>query len=170
MSPSSCNQNNEFLREPDNIISLPATDKTLYTLGFLFNEQKTKVILITKEKPLWQKDKFNGVGGKVEPGEDPAVGMAREFLEEVDYPHEDPIWKEMGAITAPDYTVFCYAAIGRTDAISSKTSEKVVVVPVDTITPLSKDMVENLPWLIGMAYDFLEDGRPCSFTAIYPNR
>lgn len=53
-----------------------------YVLGFAFNKAKTKVILIKKNRPLWQKDKLNGIGGKIEPKEKRFQAMIREFLEE----------------------------------------------------------------------------------------
>jgi 8-oxo-dGTP diphosphatase len=43
-----------------------------YVVGFLFNEGKTKVVLIKKNRPDWQKGYFNGVGGKIEGDETPA--------------------------------------------------------------------------------------------------
>src|SRR5258706_10631348 len=52
-----------------------------YVVGFLFDDEGN-VALIRKTKPLWQKGLLNGVGGKIEPGEEPIKAMRREFLEE----------------------------------------------------------------------------------------
>ena len=34
-----------------------------YSVGFLFNDTKTKVCLIKKNRPTWQEGFLNGVGG-----------------------------------------------------------------------------------------------------------
>ena len=53
-----------------------------YVVGFLFNPDMTEVVLIKKNRPDWQKGLLNGVGGKIESGEDPITAMIREFKEE----------------------------------------------------------------------------------------
>lgn len=55
---------------------------TEYVLGFLFRECQPLVALITKNKPEWQKNKKNGIEGKIEPNETPLEAMRREFQEE----------------------------------------------------------------------------------------
>lgn len=63
-----------------------------YVLGFAFDKAKEQVVLIEKQKPDWQKGKYNGVGGKIEPSDtSPYFAMAREFYEEtgVDTKNED---------------------------------------------------------------------------------
>ena len=44
-------------------------DKQKYVLGFIFNKDKTKIALIRKDRPEWQKGLLNAVGGKVEADE-----------------------------------------------------------------------------------------------------
>lgn len=48
--------------------------------GFLFSG--TRVLLVQKQRPEWQKNLWNGVGGVVEPEETPLAAMNREFCEE----------------------------------------------------------------------------------------
>jgi 8-oxo-dGTP diphosphatase len=36
-----------------------------YTLGFIFDQARDHVLLIKKMRPAWQRDRFNGIGGKV---------------------------------------------------------------------------------------------------------
>jgi len=55
------------------------TNKTMVA-GFLFCGGH--VLLVQKNRPTWQKDLWNGIGGVVEPGEEPQAAMVREFLEE----------------------------------------------------------------------------------------
>ncbi len=52
-----------------------------YVVGFLIRDEE-EVLLVKKNRPAWQKGKWNGVGGKVERGEDVAAAMSREFKEE----------------------------------------------------------------------------------------
>ncbi len=59
-----------------------------YVLGFIpihdeSEPTKRKVLLIRKNHPDYQAGKLNGIGGKVEPGEDPLTAMVRECKEEV---------------------------------------------------------------------------------------
>lgn len=51
-----------------------------YVCGFLFSEDH--VLLLRKNKPDWQAGNLNGVGGKIEEGENKHEAMRREFLEE----------------------------------------------------------------------------------------
>src|SRR5690242_7587733 len=53
-----------------------------YTVGFFFNEDLSKVLLIRKAKPPWQAGRLNGIGGSFEGTESPEKCMDREFLEE----------------------------------------------------------------------------------------
>lgn len=53
-----------------------------YVLGFIFNSDMTQVLLIQKNRTERQKEKWNGIGGKVEPGETPHQAMVREGNEE----------------------------------------------------------------------------------------
>jgi len=52
-----------------------------YVLIYAENE-KGEVLLVTKNKPAWQKGKLNLVGGKIEVGEDSSQAAKREFEEE----------------------------------------------------------------------------------------
>lgn len=53
-----------------------------YVLGFLFSYGGEKVALIKKNKDDWQKGLLNGIGGKINSGENQAAAMFREFKEE----------------------------------------------------------------------------------------
>lgn len=51
-----------------------------YVCGLLFGEGH--LVLVRKERPGWQKGRFNGLGGEVKPGEDLLAAMKREAHEE----------------------------------------------------------------------------------------
>jgi 8-oxo-dGTP diphosphatase len=53
-----------------------------YVLGFAFDEQKTQVLLVQKQKPKWQEGLLNGIGGKIKPNENACNAMYRECYEE----------------------------------------------------------------------------------------
>lgn len=53
-------------------------DPTHYVAGFMFNEDRTRVALIEKQKPDWQRGKLNGIGGKIEDDESPVEAMTSE--------------------------------------------------------------------------------------------
>jgi 8-oxo-dGTP diphosphatase len=143
--------------------------KTHYTVGFLFSFDKQKVALIRKQRPDWQKGRLNGVGGHVEIGETALQCMGREFHEEVEYPSlYKTEWRQFAVLDSPKFIVDCFASLGDLAAVKGKTDEDVEIINVDQITPLrTKDMIENLPWLISMAIDFIEDGRPAMATVEY---
>jgi 8-oxo-dGTP diphosphatase len=53
-----------------------------FVVGFAFNMTKTKILLVKKRRPKWQEGCLNGIGGKIEDGEQPFDAMRRETLEE----------------------------------------------------------------------------------------
>jgi 8-oxo-dGTP diphosphatase len=53
-----------------------------YVVGFMFCKEVDKIVLIKKNRPQWQKDQWNGVGGHIESYEKPMDAMIREFREE----------------------------------------------------------------------------------------
>jgi len=54
-----------------------------YVCGFAFTEDGKQVLLISKNRPEWQRGRLNGVGGKIESfDKSPAYAMVREFEEE----------------------------------------------------------------------------------------
>jgi 8-oxo-dGTP diphosphatase len=66
-----------------NILNMPYTP-ILATLGYLISEDAQNVLLIHRNKRDGDAHlgKYNGLGGKLEPGEDIVTGLRREFLEE----------------------------------------------------------------------------------------
>jgi 8-oxo-dGTP diphosphatase len=56
----------------------------LATLAYAFDAARRRVLMIYKDSRLGdtERSKYNGVGGKLEPGENVVAGMRREFTEE----------------------------------------------------------------------------------------
>ena len=82
-----------------------------YVVGFLFNPDMTEVVLIKKNRPDWQKGLLNGVGGKIESGEDPITAMIREFKEETGIKLEKSLLRYIGIYPlheTKDVVIFIY--------------------------------------------------------------
>lgn len=125
--------------------------RTKYVLGFMFSEDRTRVALVRKNRPLWQKDHLNGIGGHIEKGELPWDAMKREFLEEtgvltggMDY------WREFAEMILPDAHVYCFMADAWKDMpdIQTMTNEMVQWYSLDYLQREKPSMIENLKWLI----------------------
>lgn len=119
-----------------------------YVVGFLFNE-KDEVLLLKKIKPAWQFNKWNGVGGNIEPGETPGEAMRREFIEETrigDYLG----WEHKATIIGIFGTLFVFATRS-----SKKLFEKMPARnDVEELfhwfpkNSLPSNMIYNLPWVV----------------------
>lgn len=137
----------------------------------MFDASRTRVALIRKSKPAWQAGKLNGIGGKIEAGEEAIAAMVREFREETSYETDDYMWSHflrMGYNEDGGWSVDFFAAIGDLERIQSPEDEPTEIIWLDTITPMRADMIENLPWLIPLALDHLTDNRPSFVDVIYP--
>lgn len=119
-----------------------------YVAGFLFDEFFEHVVLVRKEKPAWQKDRLNGVGGKIESGETPEQAMRREFFEEAGM--DVPNWREFCALSGDDWIVHFFYATGDVEAAKTMTEETIGFWNVDEL-PWDHSVIPNLHWLIPMA-------------------
>jgi 8-oxo-dGTP diphosphatase len=68
-----------------------------------------KILVVEKNKPEWQKGKYNLLGGKVEEGETPLQAAVRELKEESGLdPGEFDMPFFAGKLEGDDYDIFCY--------------------------------------------------------------
>ena len=136
-------------------------DKTNeFVLGFLFNIDCTKVILIRKEKPYWQKGFYNGVGGKVQEGELPIEAMRREFREETEL--DIFYWKYFGYINDSGNKISLFTSLCSTESfvpifVNDKTVEIVTEISLDNIKNIP--IIYNLHWLIPMAIEIINSNK-----------
>ena len=79
-----------------------------YVMGFVFNEAQNRVLLIKKLRPEWMKNRWNGIGGHIEPGETPLEAMIRESKEECDTFYS---WIHKITFICPGGTIFVYGTI-----------------------------------------------------------
>lgn len=136
---------------------------TKYVLGFMFDKQLERVVLIKKNRPEWQKGLFNGLGGKVEENETPFDAMVREFNEEAGI--ENNNWKLYAKMVGIHFNIDCFYTTDELHNIRTKTDEELRIFYVDHIV---SPQVENLKWLIPLALDSMIDGRP-SKTEVWYN-
>lgn len=126
-----------------------------YTLGFVFNTERTLVLLMEKQRPQWQKDSWNGVGGKVEVSDQSwEAAMSREFKEEVimDY---YPVFFKFADLTGDGFRVHIFR--GFTDCLSSALPRTDEFVAPWNVNYLPKQMISNSRWLIPMALSLDQD-------------
>lgn len=144
-----------------------------YVAGFMFTFDRDRVALIRKQKPVWQRGKLNGIGGKVEPGETAVQAMVREFQEETGYQTGEEMWSHFCAMHGENdggedsFHVDFFATTGAVSFLRSPEEEQIELILTDHINVRRNDMVENLPWLIALAIDHIHDGRPSMVTASY---
>jgi len=88
---------------------------TNYTLGFIFNKELNKVLLIQfPNKGKWNDGFINGVGGHIDKGETPLQCMMREAAEEADFYSTKDRWNYAGMYDGTNssnpfkiYTFYC---------------------------------------------------------------
>ena len=145
-----------------------------YVVGFMFSTDMKQVLLIEKKRPDWQRGKLNGIGGKVEDGENFYTAMSREFFEETGLRFDG--WKFFCKLSVPpekgwDDIYFAAAASGSAEFAMSPTDEKVYMVAVRSLeegqTAFGHSMPDNVreigiapclynvPWLVRMGIDSL---------------
>ena len=121
-----------------------------YVAGFLFSPERDRVLLVEKRRPAWQAGRLNGVGGKVEQGEDPLAAMNREFAEEAGLSGLD--WREDAVLRGAGFSVRFYSAFSAAiDDAAALTDEPVRVHPVSALADLP--VLGNLRFLVPLALD-----------------
>lgn len=130
-----------------------------YVLGFLFSNDKKSVVLIKKQKPEWQKNLLNGVGGKIEPNERLYESITREFQEETSVTTKHETWFPFCEMNGTDFNVYCFKCFNDDYFSKAKTTEKEEIIKINVLDLPNYPHVSNLPWLINLALDF-NDGNP----------
>ncbi len=121
-----------------------------FVVGFLFSEDFKLVALIEKLKPSYLAGKLNGLGGKVEPGESPAEAMRREFQEEGGLLIPD--WRAYARVSdSSNFIMDVFFAVGPVHLVQAMETEKVFIVPVESVLLAEAKTVGNVPFLVAMA-------------------
>ena len=114
-----------------------------YVLGLVFNDTATRILLIEKLRPDWQKDRWNGIGGKIEEGETPSEAMLRESREETG--HEYDFECRMTFI-CPGGTVYVFAAKTVREIEFEQIGNEIL--KVWGLWELPSTMMANMRWII----------------------
>jgi len=94
------------------------------------------VLLIRKDRPAWRAGRWNGIGDKVEPDEDPLAAMVREGPEEVGQAFA---WRPIARLRGSWGEVHVFAAAG-------------------DLRPVRQEIEEPVPFPVGAL--FAPDGPP----------
>ena len=110
----------------------------IQTVGFLFSENMLDVLLIEKQRPEWQKGKFNGIGGRMEVGESPVGCLVREFREETGVLLDKDSWTQfhMQRQMQSGASLYFYYAVRPIDVLHAArdvTDEKLQIVRTNVV-------------------------------------
>ena len=124
-----------------------------YVCGFVFNTTLSDVLLIRKLRPDWQAGRLNGIGGRIDPGEDPRTAMSRECRQECGLAIDPQDWHPLAAVyKAERFLVhFYHVATPEIGEARSLTEEQVQRRKVADLMLL--DTVRHVRWLICLAVD-----------------
>jgi 8-oxo-dGTP diphosphatase len=127
-----------------------------YALGFVFTPSFEDVLLIHKNRPARQAGKINGVGGKIEEGEDSLGCIVRETLEETGLYTDPHDWINFALMLGKDWSVEVYALVHNGSLEDAKTAEDQ---KIEWFNPknLPTNVVGNLHWLIPAAIEKLQN-------------
>lgn len=131
---------------------------TTATLGFVFDSTGKRVLLVHKKKPVWQNGKLNGIGGKIESGENIHECIARECMEESSLKIPPQNWQHFGTIQEKDCDIEVFATqyLGAvTDAVKTDHEE----IEWFYHKRLPTTVIKNLYFLIPAAYQKLQGYR-----------
>lgn len=143
-------------------------DHFRHVVGFAFTPDFSRVALIRKRKPEWQRGLLNGIGGRVKVDEQSRDAMEREFFEETgvrfvgqEWTHfltmRFPSWE--GGGPGPTLYVCCFAIVGEeTLNVRTTTAEEVGLYYWNVNDLAVHQALGNLSWLIPMAREWLKPG------------
>jgi 8-oxo-dGTP diphosphatase len=129
-----------------------------YVNGFMIDQQTQHVLLIRKNRPAFQADKWNGIGGKIEPGETTWQAMVREFREETSVTTFENEWEPTIVLTGIDFVVhFFRTFVNGFPAYRSVTDETVNDWPIGSIYAepgYGISTLPNLKWLMPLNLNY----------------
>lgn len=127
-----------------------------YVLGFAFDLTQSKVLLIKKQSPQWQKNLFNGIGGKIEKTDDSIqAAMCREFKEECGIDTSTEQWNHYCVLHGEDFVVDCFYSFSiDINKAKTLTNEEVFNLDInDLFLNQFNQCISNLKWLIPLCLD-----------------
>ncbi len=138
--------------------------RQIYVVGFMFCG--ASVLLVKKNRPVWQKDLWNGVGGGCNTGEHAHLAMPREFEEETGLKTMPENWAHFATELGPGYVLYCYKARLPLDDVTYQPPR---VPPTNDVGEeliwcsaihLAPSVVGNLHWMVPLARDWRKFSNP----------
>lgn len=125
-----------------------------FVVGLAFNEARDRVLMIHKRTgPECVIGKWNGLGGKIDRHETPAVAMAREFEEECGLRTLAHRWHQFAVLHADDYDLWFFFTYGVSlDLADTKEHEPVYAWKIGDLLARS-DVMPNMRWMIPFLLD-----------------
>lgn len=124
-----------------------------YVLGFAIDRIKNEILLVKKNRPVWQAGLYNGIGGKIEDNESAIEAMMREFKEECGIETHSDNWQYLTRMGGNDWVVLIYYSTN-IDFSNYKTctDELIEKVPL-SLDWMRNNAISNLSWLVGLILD-----------------
>lgn len=137
-----------------------------YTLGFVFNKNLDHVLLMHKNRPDWQAGKINGLGGKLEEGEDGVSCIQREVKEESGLDIEKDNWVYAGVLYSESFhmEVLCSTHEGNMEDAKTLEDEEIEWFQIES---LPKNTIDNLYWLVHITLDKIKNNKVETFNVRY---
>lgn len=120
-----------------------------YTVGFAFNKELDKVLLLLKKRgPPDLVGAFNGPGGRVHSGETLVRCMVREFTEETGIKTTESDWVQCHIVHKPNGDTVSYFATDKLDCSKALTTtdEMVALLELNSRLPLSSSTPLGILW------------------------
>lgn len=125
-----------------------------YVVGFLFSTDRTQLALVQKEKPDWQKGRWNGIGGKIEEGENPIDCMTREFEEETGVRIPPESWEEVVVLHNDWFECHFFRAFSdNVHFVETREAETISLWDVTRVLSGYCNVINNLRWLVPLMLD-----------------
>lgn len=138
---------------------------TEYVVGIIFSEDLQSVLLMLKNRPVWQAGRFNFPGGKVEGEETGYEAIVREVAEECTTQIVSDRWKHIADIKREGIEIYFYATVLTSEDITPEASTDEPLEWV-SVTELPKNLVYNVSWLVPYALEVLERDHVASLCLI----
>lgn len=134
-----------------------------YVVGFVFTPDLQNVLVIKKNRPDWMTGYYNGVGGKIEPGERHRDAMVRECEEETGLKIPYDQWTHMailkggyshiGLRQASSWVIhFFFCTFDGISAAKAMTDEQILIIRTNCLQ--SYNVLPQVRWLIPLAANF----------------
>lgn len=137
-----------------------------FSVGFIFNKDLKKVLLMHKTKPEFQAGKLNGLGGKIEGNETSVENFVREIKEEANLDLEKEKCIYIGKMQGRDWWCDTFGYIYDGDINDAKSMEIEQIEWFD-LKHLPENLLENVGWLIEITLDKIKHKNFTDFIVNY---